>query len=57
MDEDFKCFIDEIIKNFHDKQVIIAATIKDVGTKKVIDDLDLSSFKLIELGTRAFKKI
>ncbi len=57
VDEDFKCFINEIIKNFHDKQVIIAATIKDVGTKKVIDDLDPSLFKLIELGTHAFKKL
>ena len=57
VDEDLKCFFDSIIDKFSDKQVIIAATIKDVGTKKVIDELDINKYNLIELKDKAFNKL
>ena len=57
VDEDLKCFFNSIINNFSNKQVIIAATIKDVGTKKVIDELDSNKYHLIKLGDKSFNKL
>lgn len=57
VDEDFKCFLNAIIEKFKDKQVIVAATLKDMGTINVIKELDCSKFNLIDLGNRAFKKL
>lgn len=57
VDKDFKCFLNAIIEKFKDKQVIVAATLKDMGTINVIKELDCSKFNLIDLGNRAFKKL
>ena len=38
-------------------QVIVGITVKDVGTKKVIDGLDKASYTMVEIGKRAFVKM
>lgn len=57
VDEDFKYFLNVIIEKFDNKQVIIAATIKDIGTKKIIEEINQKTINVVDLGKRAFKKI
>ena len=41
----------------NDKQIIIGSTIKDIGTKKIIENLEKDKYNYISLGERAFKKL
>jgi len=57
VDSDFKVFLEKIVEIHNSAQIIIGQTVKDSGIKKIINELEDSSYNYIDIGDKGFKKL